>query len=245
MTQIPFGLQLYSIRDHLDNEPWKALQRVKEIGYDHVELAGYAGQKATEFQAMVSDAGLKAVAAHVGFEDATGNIGRTIEEAQLFGYEYMVVGIRAQTREEWLDAARALDAAGQAYREAGLQLCYHNHDHEFKVIDGRTALDTLFAAIGAGRCLAEIDTYWVRFAGHDPVAVIAQYAGRCPLLHIKDMTATEPRTYAPVGDGVMQWDLIFDAARKAGVKWLIVEQDEAEGDTLEAVARSAVYMKHA
>ena len=43
----------------------------------------------------------------------------------------------------------------------------------------------------------------------------------------------------PVGDGVVGYDRIVPAAREAGVKWLIVEQEEHAGDPLDSTARSA------
>jgi len=83
----------------------------------------------------------------------------------------------------------------------------------------------------------------VTYAGEDPVALIKRFAGRCPLLHIKDMAASSDRGFAEVGQGIMDWGRIFAAGRASGAEWLIVEQDECAGDALESAALSARFMR--
>jgi len=124
---------------------------------------------------------------------------------------------------------------------AGLTLCYHNHAHEFQQFDGQYVLDIVFdAAPGLG---AELDTYWIKYGGPDPAAYIGKYNGRVPLLHLKDMTGGDDRTFAEMGRGIIEWTPIIEAAVKAGVRWYIVEQDECAGDSLESARISAAFVR--
>jgi sugar phosphate isomerase/epimerase len=119
-----------------------------------------------------------------------------------------------------------------------MQLCYHNHDFEFRQFDGRYGLDILLGATDPELVKAEVDTYWVQKTGVDPAAYLRQYAGRCPLVHLKDMTADESRTFAEIGEGSMDWSAIFTAAEAGGAAWYIVEQDTCRRAPLESVAIS-------
>ena len=245
MASIPFALQLYTVRDHMEKDAAATLKRVKEIGYDHVELAGTAGRTPKEFKAMLDNAGLTPVSSHYGMENLAGGVDEAVREAEVFGIPYLVVPwVKADTAAGWLAIAAQLDEAGAALRNHGIQLCYHNHAHEFERYDGELAFTLLMTGSKPEHLAAEIDTYWVRFGGEDPVATINQYAGRCPLLHIKDMAADEARSFAEVGRGVIDWKPIFAAGYKAGVEWFIAEQDVCPGDSLECARISAEFMKH-
>jgi sugar phosphate isomerase/epimerase len=84
----------------------------------------------------------------------------------------------------------------------------------------------------------EADTYWLKFGGEDPAAYIRSKAGRVPLIHLKDMTSTQPPTFAEVGTGILDWQGIFAAAMAAGTQYYIVEQDTCPGDPFESLKLS-------
>ncbi len=243
---IPFALQLYTVRDHLEKDFLQTLKRVKAAGYDFVETAGFEGHTPAEARALMQSAGLTPISAHAGYEDTIERPGAVIELAGALGVAYVATGAFFQdggTREDWVNAGKVLDAAGAELRQAGIQLCYHNHAHEFVKFEGEYAYDLMMAETDPANLQAQIDTYWVKDAGLDPVAVINQYAGRCPLLHIKDMTSGTPHTFAEVGNGIIDWPPIFEAGKKAGTKWFIVEQDACSADSLESARLSAEYMR--
>ena len=246
MGSIPFALQLYTVRDHMGQDAAATLKRVKEIGYDYVELAGTGGLSFAEFKAVLDDVGLTAIATHVGFDDATKNVDQLIETARLFGMEHVVVpGIdRALTpdKQGWINCGKAMDAGGAKLREAGVRLSYHNHNHEFEQFDGQYILDIFLGAAQPENLASELDTYWVKFGGADPVAQINKLKGRCPLLHIKDMTPGDDPTFAEVGRGIIDWAPVFAAGADAGTEWYIVEQDTCPGDSLESARISAEFM---
>jgi len=238
-----FALQLYTVRDHLEKNPAATLEAVKAAGYDYVELAGTAGLSNAEYKALLDAVGLIPTSAHTGLPELLDNAGRVIEAAHTFGYRHIAFSHTAADARGWLEAARQADEAGALLRRMGLQLCYHNHAHEYALFDGRTAHDILTENSDPANLALELDVYWVRYAGMDPVEEIRRHSGRIPLLHVKDMTATEPHTFTEVGRGIIDMPAVFDAAREAGVEWYIVEQDECAGDSLDSARASAGYMK--
>ncbi|MCW2977697.1 MAG: xylose isomerase protein, partial [Actinomycetia bacterium] len=84
----------------------------------------------------------------------------------------------------------------------------------------------------------ELDLGWAWEVGVDPVALLERMTGRCPLVHVKDLRSRGSREHCPVGDGAVGYDRVLPAAVRAGVEWLIVEQDEVDGPPFEAVERS-------
>jgi sugar phosphate isomerase/epimerase len=246
MATVPFSLQLYSIRDHMEKDPAGSLRRVKEMGYDNVELAGTAGMSAAEFRKALDDNGLAAPSGHFMLDVVRDQTTKLLDDCVVLGVKHVVVPVATSETglPGWMQVAKDLDAAGEKMREAGLQLHYHNHAHEFERLEGTYILDHLLENTAPENVHAELDTFWVRHGGADPVAMIEKYAGRCDLLHIKDAAPRgEDPIFAELGRGEMDWPPIFAAAKRANVAMYVVEQDACKGDSLEAVAVSAEFMK--
>lgn len=247
MGTIPFALQLYSVRDHLGKDLAGTLKRVKDIGYDYVEVAGMPRMTAAECKGVLDDSGLQPISSHVPYDVVTGQPDQAIEDAVTLGIKYVVVpwiGGKKMVpdKDAWVACGKALDEAGARLREGGVQLCYHNHAHEFERFDGEFIYDILLGAAKSENLAVEPDTYWIKYGGVDPVTVIEKYSGRCPLLHIKDMAAGEERAMVEVGRGTIDWKPILAAGADAGTQWYIVEQDESSRDSLESAKISAAFM---
>ncbi len=244
----PFALQLYSVRDYFERNPADALARVKAAGYDHVELAGTCGMTAAAFMGLVRDAGLNPVSMHVGIEAVTGSPEGVLADARTFGVEYVVVPWlgpeQCPDRDAWLAAARAMDAAGARLRGGGITLCYHNHDHEFATLGDGTIFDLIFGSSDPENLQAELDTCWSTVGGADTTALIRRFTGRLPLVHVKDFTPGERggAVFAELGRGIMDWNAVLPAARAAGARWFVVEQDASATDTMESAAVNAAFM---
>ncbi len=224
---LPIALQLYTVRDVLEKDLDAGLAQVAAIGYKHVELAGLYGHSAEDFKALLDKHGLTAVSAHEGIEHFFGDTQPLIDRAKLFGYQYVncpylgedhrQVGYRKIT-EQVLKIASVLS-------EHGLTVCYHNHDFEWDadaVEPDRRGVDLLFDGTGLN---SELDVYWVKKAGDEPLDWMKKLSGRLPILHMKDMADTPERGFAEVGTGIIDFPAILDAAESHGVQFLIVEQD--------------------
>ncbi|NUQ04711.1 MAG: sugar phosphate isomerase/epimerase [Anaerolineae bacterium] len=240
------GVQLYTLREPCASDFHETLRHVAAMGLRVVETAGLHGQSPTTVRGWLDDLGLSAPAAHVGLDFETGEVGPLIEEARAMGYETLVlpwVG-REQYADGWDGFARRLEPIARKLREAGLRFAYHNHDFEFeRAADGRVGLDVLFETADPDLVEAEIDTYWVQYAGLDPAAYISKYAGRVPYVHLKDMSSTPDRADVEGGKGILDWEAILAACEGAGVRYGIIEMDNPPGDPIECVRTSVEFFR--
>jgi len=247
MAKPLLGLQLYTVRDALRADHVATLKRIAQLGYDAVQVSGLMPPGPVELKRLLDELGLRVAGIHVSFDSLQADPGECIDLARLLDtVDVVCAGApreRSASLDDWLGHAEVLDSAGQACRARGMRLSYHNHDFEFATFDGRCALDILLERTAAENLLAELDTYWIRRAGEDPVRYLNRYASRCPILHLKDMAADEARSFAEVGRGILDWQAIHRAALDAGVEWYCVEQDVCAGDPLESARISAEFIR--
>jgi sugar phosphate isomerase/epimerase len=244
------AVQLYTLRDFTKTpqEFSTTIKRVREIGYNAVELAGTAGLSPAEVAMMVRDAGLQICSSHESMEMILKHPQQVADRLGEFGITHAVYAY--PTGVDFTDATHVdtliagLDAAGAVLHRAGMTLCYHNHALEYFRRDGRTVLDDLFARTAPEHLQAELDIHWVQAGGGDPVETCRRLAGRLPLLHVKDfsVTAHGERQFAEVGRGNLNIPEILAAAEAAGCQWFIVEQDTCPNDPFECIAGSLDYL---
>ena len=239
MYQLPVALQMYTLRDDAVKDFAGTIRRVAAMGYAGVELAGTGGMSAADLRALLEDNNLQIVGAHVPLGALEGDLGATVDYHQELGTPYVVCPFlpkERQTAEGYAQVAVLLNTVGARLRDAGMQLAYHNHAFEFEPLAGGTrGYDLLIDGSDPELVQIELDTFWVQRAGLDPAQTLRKYAGRVPLIHLKDMTAGDEPTFAEVGEGIMDFGAIFAAAEIAGAKFYIVEQDVCGRPPLESV----------
>lgn len=246
--KFPFALQLYSVRDHFERGPEAALAAVKAAGFDNIELAGTCGMPPADFMRLIRAAGLTPVSMHVPYESLTEKTETVIADARTFGLDWVVVPWlgpdQCPDRAAWIVAARAMDAAGARLRAEGLSLCYHNHGHEFATLEGGTIFDLIFDNSDPQNLQVELDTCWSTVGGADTMALIRRLSGRLPLLHVKDFTpgGVDGAVFAELGTGIMDWNAVLPAAKDAGTRWFVVEQDASPTDSMNSAAVNAAFM---
>lgn len=242
----PLSLQMYTLRDLAAKDFVGTLRAAKEVGYGAVELAGMGGMDAATLRGELDAIGLKVSGAHVPINVLESQLDAAIADMQTLGAPHLIC--------PWLPPERRGDAAG--YRTlagtlnaigaqaaaAGLTFCYHHHDFELQRFGDTTGLHILLNESDARNVKVEIDVYWAAYAGFDPAALIGEFAGRVPLVHLKDMAAGS-RVFAEVGQGTLDIPGIIAAADAAGATWFIVEQDRCERPPLESVRMSYDYLK--
>lgn len=225
--KIPIGVQLYTVREEMQKDFIGTLKKIKEIGYEGVELAGYGGFTAEQLKEHLAEIGLRVTGSHIKIERLQDHLEEEIAYNKALKNEYLVCPwLKWEDEEECLLWAKKLNEIGKRVKEAGLQLCYHNHAHELKKINGRYGLDIFFEALDSELVKAEVDTFWIQHGGLDPQKYLKQYQGRCPLIHIKDMKDKESKAFAAVGEGIMDMEGIIKTAMDIGTKWIVVENDQ-------------------
>jgi sugar phosphate isomerase/epimerase len=228
-ANLPIGIQLYTVRDLSRGDFKGTLRKVAEIGYKHFEYAGYGNFSAAEIKAFTKELGVTACGTHEGIQNFEKDSGNVVSFNKTLGTPYVVVpsmprNIRSGGASEIEKFATTLNKYGKLVKNAGMQLCYHNHSFEFeKVEDGRTIWDVLLNATNADLVKAEVDIAWVYNADVDPVGLLDQWGDRVKLLHMKDLDKN--RKLAPVGEGEIELEKVVAKAKQIGVDWYIVEQD--------------------
>lgn len=241
------ALALYTVRDAFSADPFKTLEAAKALGYSGVEFAGLANAKAEDVRAKLDELGLRGLSAHVPLQRQRDDLKGVIQEAKTLGLKYVVCPwLPPEQRNEafYRELIPILKNVGQACNDAGLVYCYHNHDFELvPTFGGLNVLEYFAQEISPEVMKFELDVYWAQFAGHNPTAILDQFSGRVPLVHLKDMTKDERRIFAEVGSGSLDMPAILKTAEQIGADWCIVEQDMSERDPLESAAMSMAYLK--
>lgn len=247
MPKVPVALQMYTLRELARTDFAGTVRAVAQIGYAGVELAGYGGLSGTQLRHLLDAVGLAVAGDHVSLDRLETALPEVIELEHALGNRFVVVpSIPEALRRDvagYLSVAESLNRIGSRLQEEGLQLCYHNHAFEFEAFDGKFALDWLYELTDPELVKAELDTYWVQYAGQDPAAYIRKYAHRLGLLHLKDMEPGDERMFAEVGEGILNWPAIFQAADASTARWYIVEQDRSRRSSIESARLSFENLK--
>jgi len=240
------AVQLYTVRDRAAGDFAGTCRDVAKIGFRAVELAGYGNLKtAGEAKRALDDAGLKVAGSHTSIEALESNATQVMDENEALGNRNIVISYMPEPRRKdaagWKSVAASMSNIATKCNQRGFELVYHNHAFEFDQFGSQTGYDILWAN-AAPNVKAELDVYWVRHGGGDPVAVMKKFASRLHLLHLKDMAAD--RKFAAVSSGTIDFATVIAEGNKAGVKWGIVEQDDCYGqDPLENIRTSFENLK--
>lgn len=241
--------QLYTVRDLAKADLPGTLRKVAEVGYPAVEFAGLHGHAATEIRAVLDEVGMRASSAHVPIARLREDAAAVFEELNTLGAGYAVVPW-VEREEQSGDGARRLAAdlneLGERAKAAGLTIGYHNHDVEFRPLEGvpgaATLWDLLVAETDPTLVALELDVYWVEYGGGDAAALIREHPERYPLLHLKDMAGEgDALADAPIGQGTLDLGAIARAV-EVTTHWYVVEQDNPT-DPLADVATSLAGME--
>ena len=226
------GIQLYSVRDEMKRDVAATLARLSEIGYREVEFAGYFGKSPAEIRQLLTANNLTAPSTHVPYELLKGNWDKTLEDAVAMGHQWVTIpylsdNVRGTTA-SWRSVAKEFNAGAQRARARGLRFAYHNHDFEFKTVDGQVPLDILLAETDPALVDFEMDVYWTVRGGADPQAYFRKHPSRFPLLHIKDSAGPPDHTQTDVGAGKIDFAglLRLDASQQKAVKHAFIEHDQ-------------------
>jgi sugar phosphate isomerase/epimerase len=254
------GLQLYSLRDQLPKDVKGVIAKVAAAGYKEVETFGYSKQNgfwgldAKAFSGLLKANGLTTPSGHFGMDEyfvhgKTTDLESYIEAANATGMKYVVVpsinGEVLKSADQFKQVAEKLNKAAELCKKSGLQLGYHNHNFEWKPIDGTTFYDTILKETDPKLVHMEMDIFWVVRAGQDPVKLFQQHPGRFALCHIKDRDKKQTDLNTEIGKGSIDFKTILSHAKLAGLKHFIVEQENYINiDPFVSIAESAAYVKN-
>ena len=232
------AVQLWSFRHSFEKDVPGTLQRVRALGFTHVELAGYYNLTAQQFKAELDKAGLKAISMHVGFDDIQTKLDEIIRDAKLFGVkEVGVPWINSPfTKADCEKAIAVFNQAGAKLAANGMTFFYHTHGYEFVPNDGGkgTLFDLLMAKTNPKFVKLQLDTLHVIHPGQAPETLLRKFPGRFLSLHLKDLRKDKAPDNTgevadadgrPLGQGKVNWPAVLKEAAKQHIQWYIVEDE--------------------
>ncbi|MGI9262893.1 MAG: sugar phosphate isomerase/epimerase family protein [Woeseiaceae bacterium] len=238
------GVQLYTVRDSMATDVEKTLQGIAGIGYGEVEFAGYFTHPANEIRAMLDRYGLSSPSTHVNGESVQGDPNPFVDLAAEIGHDYVTIAYmqeeNRQTADDWKRWAEVANRLGEACRANGMRAAYHNHDFEFRTVDGVVPFEVLLNETDADNLDFEVDFYWVSEAGKDISEVLAMAPERMTMSHIKDRNVAGHMV--SVGDGEIDFAGILAGPAAASIKHCFVEHDHPD-DSFRSVAASHYVLK--
>jgi sugar phosphate isomerase/epimerase len=229
----PIGVQLYTVRDRMQQDVAATLASIAQIGYREVETAGLYDLSAEQFRALLDQHGLASPSGHYPIQALRENLDATLATAQALGQRWVIVpwlGEEERTAEGYRRVAAELNRFGQTARERGLRVAYHNHEFEFAPLPGgRTGFDILLEETDPDLVDFELDLFWATHAGVDPMELITRHSGRFPIWHVKDMADIRgAKRMVPVGQGEIDFGRLFAQAEQLGLRHFFVEHDNPE-----------------
>lgn len=235
------GLQLYSLRNEFKTDVPGTLDLIQSWGIREIEGGETYGLSVNEFRKLLAENELKLVSVGADYNELKEDPQSAIENAKAFGAKYVVCFWIPHendvfTIDQVKGAVEVFNKAGKVLAENGLSLCYHPHGYEFRPYQGGTLFDYLVKQTDPRYVNFEMDVFWVKHPGQDPVALLKKYPGRFLLMHLKDRRhgtegnqngRADVETNVVLGAGDVGIAAIMKEARKAGVKHYFIEDESS------------------
>ena len=254
MKKFGVGIQLYGVRGAMAEDFEGTLEKVRDMGYEYVEFAGYFGKSSEQIKAILDRLGLKCVSVHQGIDFFDEDPDGKAEFLRGFGVKYSVIPWYGKELlaggDKWEETKARFSRVSALLKKHGMVLGYHNHDFEFERADGKYLHDHIFDELGLDTIIPELDTCWVHYAGIRPDEKIRQFSGNVPIVHLKDFVcknlgagpvyalidnegasskkasrADNGFEFRALGRGIQDMKAILEACEECGTEIVIVEQD--------------------
>ncbi len=239
--QIPVGLELYSVRNELKKDLMATVRGVAKLGYQCVEFYSpyyaWAPEYATQVRALLDEVGLRCYSTHNDMRSFTPEgVGKAIELNKILGTRYVVLAHPGNVKslDDWKRVPNTLNRANDTLKAAGLHAGYHNHDLEWRPVDGQKPMELLATTLDKDIML-QLDVGTCLATGNDPVAWISHNPGRIRSMHAKDWSP-EKGYRVLTGQGIVPWEKVFAAAESVGgIEYYLIEQEGSEYSEMETV----------
>ena len=265
-TNLPYlneiGIQLYTLRKPISKNLPATIKEVAKAGYRQVEPYGFPSPQAVEMIMRARQNGMKVNSSHFDWNavlhperKGVPSFDKILDLARELELSHLVVPYLAESDRKNLEGyrkvAELLNQAAEKATDAKILLAYHNHAFEFKPMEqGQSGYDVLVENFSP-KMAFELDVFWVKLGGADPVEMIKKLGGRVSQLHLKDLKKksavpnfgkVSPDTFDEIGDGMIKMEPIMKIAQKTGVQHCHVEQDQSPAP-LDSIRKSLNYLK--
>ncbi len=242
------AIQLWPLRGMVEKNLRNTLKKIKQIGFAGIETYGFDGSffgiAPLKFKEICTNLHLKIFSTHTAITSQ--NAALLAEKAALAGLQYLilpsVMGRPHATTDDYKNLSGEMNAIGEVCRQHQIRLGYHNHDFEFKAINGSIPYDILLQETDAELVDFQMDIYWLVKAGFEPKHYFLNHPGRFASLHVKDLDKNGESCI--VGSGTIHLKELIQLSKKAGSSLLIYEQEHfGEGTPLYCAEQSLRYLQ--
>ena len=242
------GAQFFTIREFTKDLDSLALslKKVADIGYETVQISGTCEFDPQWMAEQLKANGLQCIVTHVPAAKLIETPAQVAADHEVFGCRNIGLGYykfdETDETKTYANFLKTYKPVAEAIRANGKYFMYHNHASEFQKVEGKLVMDRIAEDFSPEELGFILDTYWVQRGGGDPAAWIEKFSGRLPVIHLKDYGYGA--TMEVVGEGNINFDRVFEKAEGAGVQYMMVEQDNCNGeDPFECLRRSYEYLK--
>lgn len=231
-AKIPVGLELFSVRNELAKDLMGTVTAVAKMGYQGMEFFSpyfaWKVEQAKDMRKLLDDLGVKCFSTHNGSNAFTPEgLAHAIELNQILGSRFVVMASAGRVEgglDGWKKVAEKLEGAVAKLKPVGMLPGFHNHQLEFKLLDGKRPIEVI-AANTSKDVVLQLDVGTCVEVGYDPTAWIRQNAGRIRSMHCKEWSK-EQGYKSLFNEGSSPWVEIFKAAEKVGgIEHYLVEQE--------------------
>lgn len=253
--QTEIGVQLYSFRNQFPKDVEGTLKKIRAMGITELEGGDTYGLPVNTFKKMLDDNGFKTISVGAGYEALKKDLSPVIQNAKSFGAKYVVCfwiphDDKGFTIEDAQKAVTVFNEAGKTLKENGLSLCYHPHGYEFSAYNDGTVFDYMVQQTNPQYFNFEMDVFWIKHPGQEPVALLNKYPNRFLLMHLKDRKPGTPgnqqghadvETNVVLGSGDVGIADIMKIAKQQGVQHFFIEDESSI--SMEQVPQSLTFLK--
>jgi len=249
-----FGLQLYSLRNQFAKDAPGTMAKVKAMGFKNVEMAGTLGLSFPELIKLLAQNELNVVSFGGDYERLEKSPQRLVDEARSYGAQYVVCFWIPHdsifTVEDADKAIAVFNAAGKVVSQNGMIFCYHPHGYEFKPYQNGTLFDYMMEKLDKRYVYLELDVFWIKQAGQDPLQLLRKYSSRFVLLHLKDRKIGTSDTdnghgdlesNVVLGSGDVGIAEILKEAKRLGIKHYFIEDESSNAEI--QLPKSLAYLR--
>ncbi len=243
-----FGFISGIIGKELESDWKKALLKAASYGFTEIENGDFLGESAESFLEYLNKIGMTLPVGGFEFKASDEELQNSLALLKSLKVKYAVVYWPWYTGgpfklEDCKKSAVRLNHLGKVCKENGFILCWHNHDKEFAAMEAGLPFDYLMENTDSASVKCELDLYWVKKGGADPLDIMKKYPGRFPVLHVKDMAPGPKMDFECPGSGIIDFPSLFREAEKQGIKHYFVERDNVP-DGMACLKSAGEYLKN-
>jgi sugar phosphate isomerase/epimerase len=252
--QTPIGIELYSFRNEFKTDVAGTLQKIGSMGFREVEGGSTYGLSLDSFNVLMKKNNLTTVSIGVDYKELETNPQAVADKAKAFGAKYVVCfwiphNGNEFTIENAKNAVAVFNAAGKVLKENGISFCYHAHGYEFRPYEQTTLFDYMMKNMKKKYANFEMDVFWMKHPGQDPVALLKKYKNRFPLIHLKDRKTGTPgnqngqadvESNVILGTGDVGIEAFMKEAKKHDIRYYFIEDESSR--SMDQVPRSLAYL---